>query len=201
MSFLELADDRDDRGRLGGVALPAGSGRARARGTDRRSEHAPAAPPNATCRDAGGQVICDTFVADYLVNEPIVEFDLPCGAIYETSHNHGAGTRWYVDGLVVRRHVAASFEGTWSLSPTGSAPTVSNTSAYSFWTIWTTPGDDSTAVNTTSTGNDAKLSARGYGVIIQSAGHTEADGTQHGLPFEVPFTPEVKAELCAALTA
>ena len=81
-------------------------------------------PPNATCREAGGQVICDTFLVEEVVNEPIADFDLPCGTIYETSHFRGDGTRWYVDGKVVRRHVAASVEGTWSLSPTGAGPTV-----------------------------------------------------------------------------
>ena len=64
-------------------------------------------PPNATCRDDGRQIICDTFVDEFAVNEPISDFDLPCGTIYETSHYHGAGTRWYVDRLAVKRHVAA----------------------------------------------------------------------------------------------
>jgi hypothetical protein len=63
-------------------------------------------------------------VVEDAVNEPITDFDLPCGTIYETSHYRGDGTRWYVDRLVVRRHVAASLEGTWSLSPTGAGPTV-----------------------------------------------------------------------------
>ena len=56
-------------------------------------------PPNATCRDDGRQIICDTFIDEVAVNEPIPDFDLPCGTIYETSHYHGAGTRWYVDRL------------------------------------------------------------------------------------------------------
>jgi hypothetical protein len=50
----------------------------------------------------------DTFVEKAAVNEPIMDFDLPCGTIYETSHSHGDGTRWYLDRLVVKRHVAAS---------------------------------------------------------------------------------------------
>jgi hypothetical protein len=48
-------------------------------------------PPNATCREAGGQVICDTFLVEEVVNEPITDFDLPCGTIYETSHFRGDG--------------------------------------------------------------------------------------------------------------
>ena len=32
-------------------------------------------PPNATCRDDGRQVICDTFIEESALNEPIVDFD------------------------------------------------------------------------------------------------------------------------------
>ena len=38
-------------------------------------------PPNAVCHESGRQIICDTFVDDNLVNEPISDFDLPCGTI------------------------------------------------------------------------------------------------------------------------
>lgn len=158
-------------------------------------------PPNATCRDAGRQIICDTFVVEDFVNDPITDFDLPCGTIYETSHFLGDGTRWYVDRLAVRRHVAASLEGTWSLSPTGAGPSVNISGYWSFWTVWTTPGDDSTAVDTSTSGNDFRISAPGFGVILQNAGHTDLDGTHHGITAEFPFTPEVEAELCAALTS
>lgn len=71
-------------------------------------------PPNATCKDAGQQIICDTFVEEFAVNQPNPDFELPCGTVYETSHYRGDGTRWYVDRLVVRRHVAASLVGTFS---------------------------------------------------------------------------------------
>jgi hypothetical protein len=157
-------------------------------------------PPNAVCRADGRQVICDTFVDEDAVNEPISDFDLPCGTIYETSHYHGAGTRWYVERLVVKRHVAASLEGTWSLSPTGAGPTVRISGYWSIWTVWTTPGDNSTAVETSSSGNDFKVSAPGFGVILHHAGLTYPDGTHHGITAEFPFTPEVEAALCAALT-
>jgi hypothetical protein len=157
-------------------------------------------PPNATCRDDGPQIICDTFVVEDAVNQPVNDFDLLCGTIYETSHYRGDGTRWYVDRLVVRRHVAASLDGTWSLSPTGAGPTVKISGYWSFWTIWTTPGDDSTAVDTSTSGSDFKVSAPGFGVIVHNAGHTYPDGTHHGIT-AFPFTPEVKAALCAALGA
>ena len=158
-------------------------------------------PPNAVCREDGRQVICDTFVVEEVVNEPIGDFDLPCGTIYETSHFRGDGTRWYVDGKVVRRHVAASLDGTWSLSPTGAGPTVKISGHWSFWTVWRTPVDDSTAVDTRSSGSDFKLSAPGFGVINLSAGLTYPDGTHHGITPEFPFTPEIEAALCEAFTA
>jgi hypothetical protein len=157
-------------------------------------------PPNATCRDDGRQIICDTFVDEFAVNEAIADFDLPCGTIYETSHYHGAGTRWYVDRLAVKRHVAARLDGTWSLSPTGSGPTVRISGYWSVWTAWTTPGDDSTLVEYRSSGNDFKVSAPGFGVILHAAGVTYADGTHHGVSAQFPFTPEVAATLCAALS-
>jgi hypothetical protein len=158
-------------------------------------------PPNATCRDDGRQIICDTFVEESIVNEPIADFDLPCGTIYETSFFRGDGTRWYVDRLAVKRHVAASLDGTWSLSPTGTGPTVKISGDWSIWTVWTTPGDDSTLVEYRSSGNDFKVSAPGFGVILQNAGVTYADGTHHGVSAQFPFTPEVEATLCAALTS
>jgi hypothetical protein len=158
-------------------------------------------PPNATCREAGGQVICDTFLVEEAVNEPIADFDLPCGTIYETSHFRGDGTRWYVDGKVVRRHVAASAEGTWSLSPTGAGPTVKISGSSSEWTVWTTPGDDSTMVNTRNSGNGFKISAPGFGVINHDAGLSTPDGPHHGTTLVFPFTPEIEAALCAALTS
>ena len=113
-------------------------------------------PPNATCRDDGRQIICDTFIDEVAVNEPIPDFDLPCGTIYETSHYHGAGTRWYVDRLAVKRHVVARLDGTWSLSPTGAGPTVKISGYWSVWTVWTTPGDDSTLVEYRSSGTTSR---------------------------------------------
>jgi hypothetical protein len=71
---------------------------------------------------------------------------------------------------------------------------------WSIWTFWRTPGDDSTLVETSSSGNDFKISAPGFGVIVQNVGLTYPDGTHHGIT-AFPFTPEVEAELCAALTS
>lgn len=157
-------------------------------------------PPNATCHDAGGQIVCDTFVEEFAVNRPSGDFELPCGTVYETSYYRGDGTRWYVDRLAARRHVAASLVGTLSLSPTGAGPTVSLSNHWSIWNVWTTPGDDSTVSETRSSGSDLSLSAPGFGVIMHSTGLALPDGTRHGVSAQFPLTPEVAATLCAALT-
>jgi hypothetical protein len=91
----------------------------------------------------------------------------------------------------------SSLDGTWSLSPTGVGPTVKISGHLSGWTVWTTPGDDSTAVETIH-GSDFEVSAPGFGVILHDAGLTYPDGTHHGVTGD--FTPEVKAVLCTALT-
>jgi hypothetical protein len=103
-------------------------------------------PPNATCRDNGQQIICDTFLEESGENKPIADIGLPCGTIYETSNYRGDGKRWYVDRLALKRHVESSLDGTWSLSPTGAGPTVKISGHWSVKTVWTTPGDDSTLV-------------------------------------------------------
>src|SRR3954451_21034473 len=128
------------------------------------------APPNATCRDAGQQIVCDTFFEDFAVNRPNGDFELPCGTVYETSYYRGDGTRWYVDRLAVRLHVAASLVGTLSLSPTGAGPTVRTSAHWSIRNVWTTPGDDSTVSELRSSGSDLSLSAPGFGVIMHSTG-------------------------------
>jgi hypothetical protein len=156
-------------------------------------------PPNAVCRADGSYVICDTFVDETLVNEPI--FDLPCGTVYETSSYHGAGTRWYVNGLLVKRHVAARLDGTWSLSLTGAGPTLKETANYSTDSYWPVPGNggDETAV-TTDHGSNFKVSAPGVGVIIQDSGSVYPDGTHRGLLRGLP-SPETAAALCAAFAS
>jgi hypothetical protein len=157
------------------------------------------APPNAVCRADGSYVICDTFVDETLVNEPI--FDLPCGTVYETSLYHGAGTRWYVNGLLVKRHVAASLDGTWSLSPTGAGTRLKETANFSTDSYWPVPGSggDETAV-LTQHGSNFKVSVPGAGVIIQDSGTWYPDGDHRGVLRGLP-SPETAAALCAAFTS
>jgi hypothetical protein len=154
-------------------------------------------PPNAVCRADGPQVVCDTFVDETLVNEPV--FDLPCGTVYETSSYHGAGTRWYVDGLLVKRHVASRLDGTWSLSPTGAGPTLDLSAHESSNSYWVVPGSggDETAT-TTYHGSSFKVTAPGGGVLIQISGSTYPGGVHRGVLRGEP-SPETATTLCAAL--
>ncbi len=158
-------------------------------------------PPNAECRVTGQHVICETAFVASLVNEPILDFDLPCGMLYETIEDVRRGIRWYdADTLtIVKRAVFQNARGYWSLSPTGDGPRVT-LMAQANWvnTEFPDPLDEETWP-TTSHGDAFKLSAPGYGVIVQFAGQDETDGTHHGVARWID-DPAVAAELCAALT-
>src|SRR5262249_61605770 len=119
-------------------------------------------PQTAVCRDGARKTSCDFLAEGVPVKDPIPASAPPGGPIYETSHYHGAGTRWYVNRLVVRRHVAASLDGTWSLSPIGAGPTGKITGYWGYWTVWTTPGEDSPALGTSSRGSDFKPHPPGF---------------------------------------
>src|SRR5690349_20172409 len=55
------------------------------------------------CYEEGPFVHCDTSGVDAFVIEPTDE--APCGLIYETSTEVSHSTRWYQDGLIIRRAV------------------------------------------------------------------------------------------------
>ena len=86
----------------------------------------------AECRADGRWILCHTTLVLEPVNEPA--FELPCGTVYETSHDVRLGTRWYnaADSVIVKRHVTQDLEGTWSLSPEGAGPSVA-ISAHANW--------------------------------------------------------------------
>jgi hypothetical protein len=155
----------------------------------------PPPPPGAVCRADGSYVICDTFLDIASVNEPIV--DLPCGTVYETSADHRDGTRWYVDGLLVKRRVVAHLSGTWSLSPTGGGPTVAVDANWNWWIRLALPGDESTG-ELTSHGSDLRVSGPGLGGVIHDAGISYPDDTHNGIG-RLFDTPDAAATLCRAL--
>jgi hypothetical protein len=139
--------------------------------------------------------ICQTVFLEDANNEPA--FELPCGTVYQTSHDPRTGLRWYFDGLLVRRQVFSVLEGTWSLSSTGAGPTVSFIGHRTWTDVYTVPGDEESAIET----------FRGLGVrvflpggVIQIAGLQLSETEAHGV-FRFPEDPEVAAALCAALGA
>jgi len=161
----------------------------------------PPPPPGAECRLDGAWIICHTSLVFTPVNEPILDFQLPCGTLYETADDVRRGIRWYDSstGRLVTRFVTQDFEGTWSLSSTGDGPTVTVT-AHDNWRNVNIDADaDESTWPTTSHGNGFTIQAPGFGVIVHIAGLDLPDGTHHGVARFLE-DPEVATELCAALT-
>jgi hypothetical protein len=159
----------------------------------------PPPPPGAECRLGGQWIICQTSFVEDFVNEPII--GLPCGQIYETSHDVRSGIRFYnSEGLLVRRFVTQDVEGTWSLSPTGEGPTADVRVHANWWIVLAVPGDESTGA-LTQHGNEFTASSPGFGVIAHIAGLDLPEGDHRGVFRVVEADPQVAAELCAALTA
>jgi len=166
----------------------------------------PPPPPGAECRDNGQYVICQTYFDETAVNEPADWVELPCGTFYETSTTHREGTRWYSDGLLVKRFYTQDTEGTWSLSPTGEGPTIRFFSHESAQVDYLVPGDASEdSARETHHGASVVVLLPGSGVLL-TTGITYPDGTHHGAWRDIDADndgivddPEVAATLCAAL--
>jgi hypothetical protein len=160
----------------------------------------PAPPPEIQpdCRADGRWIICHTTQVVDLVGEP--EFDLPCGTLYETSHDVRHGIRWYdaADSVIVKRHVRKDVGGTVSLSPQGAGPTVDLT-VHANWydDRYADPLDLDSGVRNSH--GEFTLRAPGFGVIAHIAGLDLSDGTHRG-SFRDIDDPTVAAKLCAALT-
>ena len=155
----------------------------------------PPPPPGARCHTAGGQVVCDTVLNFDLENQP--DFELPCGTLYLTGTDYRDGFRFYVDGLIVRRHVTGALNVTGSLSPTGDGPTIRLIARWNIWSVWPIPGggdDDAVAI-------ERGLSLKAIGPGIDSdfaiAGQFDAEGNHTGL--FTAFSDESIVALCEAL--
>lgn len=156
----------------------------------------PTPPPGAVCRTDGPWTICQTTFLEEVLNEPV--FGLPCGTVYENMYDLREGIRWYLDGKLVKRFVSQNAEGTWSLSPTGAAPTVTIALHANWKNEYALPGDESSGLQTFH-GSGITVRAPGVGVIAHIAGLELPDGTHRGV-FRFD-NPEVAAVLCEALTA
>lgn len=158
----------------------------------------PPPPPGARCFTTGpGRVTCDTVLNFTLENEP--DFELPCGLLYVTGTDFRDGFRFYENGLIVRRHVTAAVNVTWSLSPTGDGPSVRLIARGSWWSVWPVPGGVDGEDLFISSGLDAKAIGPGLGVAFQIAGRTDPEGNHTGI--FTAFSDESSAALCSALTA
>jgi hypothetical protein len=147
--------------------------------------------PGTPCETDGRWVRCDTSNVTTYVNSPA--FDLPCGTFYETGTDDRHATRWYADGLLVRRSVQAQYRATWSLSPTGDGPTVTVHGDWNWWVRFPTPGDESTQVLTSHGNGLLVIGARGE---IRDTGIYLPDGTHRG---RSPFSDSDLELLCELL--
>jgi len=144
------------------------------------------------CYQDGRWVRCDTSNISSYTYGP-TDIDLPCGTIYEAGVDDRHATRWYEDGLLVKRSVQASFRGYWSLSPTGDAPRVGVYGDWNWWIRLEVHGDESTGV-LTSHGNGLRVA--GMRSLLRDTGIWLPDGTHHGL---LTFTDEAIDQLCDLL--
>src|SRR5262245_30965100 len=131
--------------------------------------------PFRVCWELGPYVQCDTSGDSSSQNETVG--DLGCGEIYETADMHSHSTRWYEDGLLIRRQVQDSVRGFWSLSPTGDGPRVEFMRNSSWNELFTIPGDIDSAVRT-SHGADLRVPALGSGLL--EAGSFTSFEDMHG---------------------
>ena len=152
----------------------------------------PPLKPFRVCYQLGPYVQCDTSGDVSNVNVEIDE--LPCGALYSTDREVSHSTRWYVDGLMVRRQVQEHIAGTFSLSPAGDAPSVAYTVDDSWDQQFTTPGDLDTAVSTIR-GNHITIPA--IGADWHDAGLILPDDSVRG--HFTGLDPNAAIQLCAIL--
>jgi hypothetical protein len=152
----------------------------------------PPLKPFRVCWQLGPYVQCDTSGDIFSQNEPV---DVaPCGQLYETAEYRSHSTRWYEDGLIIRRQVQEHDAGTWSLSPTGAGPRVTFMRDASWDEIFTTPGDIETGVSNV---QGASLRVPALGMELHESGQFLPDDTFRGL-----FTsddPRAAEQLCALL--
>jgi hypothetical protein len=137
----------------------------------------PPLKPFRICYELGPYVQCDT--SGVTSDQDVPTDELPCGQLYQTTSYVSNSTRWYQDGLIIRRAVQERDRGTWSLSPTGDGPTVAFQKDTSWDEHFAVPGDLSSGI----------ADARGTGLLVPALGrvfhesglYVGADDTFRGL--------------------
>lgn len=154
----------------------------------------PPLKPFRICFQDGPWVKCDTSTpTTSYANQANTDFDLPCGTIYESGTITTNATRWYLNLLLVERNAQEHIDGTWSLSPTGSVPTVAFAQDNSWHETFLVPGD----LSSDSEVEHGSFRVPVLGAEFHDSGIILPDGTGHG---HTLFTDAAKAQLCALLT-
>jgi hypothetical protein len=151
--------------------------------------------PFRVCYEDGPWVRCDTSGPTQTYANQETDFDFSCGTIYESATITTHATRWYQNLLLVERDAQEHIAGTWSLSPTGSGPTVAFAVDDNWHETFLVPGDLSSD-SEVAHGSFLRVPALGAG--FHESGIGMRDGTQHG--HLDSFTDEAIARLCAMLT-
>ncbi len=155
----------------------------------------PPLKPFRICNQDGPWVKCDTSTpTTSYANQANTDFDLPCGTIYESGTATTHATRWYKNLLLVERNAQQHIVGTWSLSATGSGPTVAFATDNSWHETFLVPGDLS---SDSIVEHGSFLRVPALGAEFHDSGINMADGTHHG---NTSFTDAAKARLCGLLT-
>jgi hypothetical protein len=174
------------------VAVSAATPVAQARTLVDPTSLTPPLKPFRICYELGPYVQCDTSGDVVIENEPTD--DSPCGLIDQSVEEKSHSTRWYQDGLIVRRQVQEHDDGTWSLSPTGDGPTVAFSKDASWDELFSAPGDITSGVTTV---RGATLRVPALGVELREAGLFLVNGDHVGL--FTSFDEIATDELCALL--
>jgi hypothetical protein len=155
----------------------------------------PPLKPNRICYQLGPTVQCDT--SGDVTNENVEADELPCGLLYGSSHEVSNSTRFYQDGLLVRRAVQEQITGTWSLSPIGAGPTVAWAVDDSWDDRFTVPGDVTSFVRI-DRGSELRVPALGSVKHVSGMFWDDDSGRYRGI-----FTNDDAAaiQLCSLLAA
>jgi hypothetical protein len=160
----------------------------------------PVPPDVYTCQADGPNTICRASFVDVIEggdNGPL------CGELhfFESVTVEIDAVRYYdADGNLVRRTGKASLGGTFSLSPTGDAPTIDVVGHFNWVEVFTVPGDLDSAVETQHglINHTGGSSAPGFGADLFAAGLILPDGTFHGLNHDFG-TPGANEAICSVL--
>ena len=176
---------------LAAVGLFAGAGATSAHTLVDPTTLTPPLPPTRFCYGDGPWVKCDTSAVITTENEDTG--DPGCGTVYLDSTDTRHATRWYRDGLLVKRIVQSQVRGTLSLSPTGSGTIIDFAADLSWDERFLVPGDLSSDSETVH-GNVLRI--EGMGSLARDVGIWLPDGTHNGL---FSLGDEGDAALCALL--